>query len=143
MRSLVLLGLVILTTTISAATKAPKSKKCTKKGYWGDNCSKLCGECKGDTPKTKDCDKVSGKCKSGKCEDGWTDKNAGQNKCDDPKCFGEKGCDHEGECIAPNYCKCTGGGAMGQVIGRAGLYANDKGEMAEGIECISFEVGRN
>jgi len=137
---LTIAGLALLATTISsletAAKKAPKPKKCNKSGYWGDNCSKLCGQCAGG----KACDKVSGKCKSGKCETGWTDKNAGQHKCDQPMCFGELGCDHEGECIAPNYCKCTGGGAMGQVIGRDGLYENDKGEQVEGIQCISLRL---
>jgi len=132
----VIAGLVLLSATVLSVETGAKSKKCNKKGYWGDNCSKLCGQCLGGKP----CDKVSGKCQSGKCEPGWTDKNAGQHKCDQPMCFGELGCDHEGECIAPNYCKCTGGGAMGQVVGVAGVYADEKGAEIEGIQCISLRL---
>jgi len=137
----VIAGLVLLSTTISSletGVKSTKAKKCNKKGYWGDNCSKLCGKCLGGKP----CDFISGKCakSGGKCEEGWTSKNAGQQKCDEPMCFGTLGCDHEGECIAPNYCKCSGGGAMGQVVGVAGTYANDKGEEIEGIQCISLRL---
>jgi hypothetical protein len=29
---------------------------------------------------------------------------------------------------------------MGQVIGRDGLYENDKGEQVEGIQCISLRL---
>jgi hypothetical protein len=120
----------------SKNSSSVKTKKCNKKGYWGDNCSKLCGQCSGN----KGCDPVSGKCLSGKCEAGWTNKNSGQHKCDQPMCFGELGCDHDGECIAPNYCKCTGGGAMGQVVGVAGTYSNEKDEAVEGIQCISLRL---
>ena len=105
MRLLVLAVLVLSTMVASKAS-------CTKKGYWGENCSRLCGHCANN----KHCDGTSGKCPEPKkgdvCEEGWKNKAAGTNKCDEPSCFGDYGCDHEGECIAPNYCKCTGGGAI-------------------------------
>merc|ERR1711893_518009 len=141
MRFIAVLGLVLLVGTVFSleTAKAAKSsiKKCNKSGYWGDNCSKLCGHCAGG----KACNKVNGKCPGdGACEEGWTDEKAGQHKCDLPKCFGDLGCDHEGECIAPNYCKCSGGGAMGQVVGVAGLYADEAGAEVEGIQCISLRL---
>jgi len=131
MRTIAVIACLVLFSTMAA------SKKCTKAGYWGDNCSKLCGQCSEGSSK---CNKVSGKCPSGKCAAGWTDKNAGQHKCDQPMCFGELGCDHEGECVAPNYCKCTGGGAMGQVVGVEGLYLDQDGNEIEGIQCISLRL---
>ena len=133
----VIAGLVLLSTTISsleAGAKSTKAKKC-QKGYWGANCEKLCGKCANN----KVCNK-NGKCPTKECQPGWKDKDSGTQRCDAPICFGELGCDHEGECIAPNYCKCPGGGAMGQVVGVAGTYANDKGEEVEGIQCISLRL---
>jgi len=59
-------------------------------------------------------------------------------KCDKPECFGENGCDHDGVCVAPNTCICSGGGAMGQTVAVVGTYEDDKGNDQEGTNCVSL-----
>ena len=60
----------------SSSKKGSKMKNC-KKGYWGPDC-KVCGKCFGGRP----CNMVTGKCESGKCEEGWFHKDQRSQRCD-------------------------------------------------------------
>lgn len=109
-------------------------------GYWGQFCELSCGACKHGP-----CNKASGECPASKekgvdsddrCQDGYA--NDYEYKCDKAMCFGKNGCDHDGKCVAPNVCVCSGGGAMGQTVGVVGTYSDHNGNDVEGTNCVSL-----
>lgn len=93
-------------------------------GYYGQDCLKFCSQCKYHS-----CDE-NGKCSYGEADGYWSSGDLKGN----PICFGKRGCDEGGECIAPNYCIC---GKAGNSI--VGMQAN----WSTGIQGAPKEFGTN
>jgi len=72
---------------------------CGIRGFYGTNCSNVCGFCLDSNGYDVECNSDTGECPDEFCRKGWEGV-----KCKIPIC--EKTCPSDHPCIAPNVCDC-------------------------------------
>jgi len=72
---------------------------CAIRGFYGTNCSQVCGFCLDSNGNDVECDSTTGECPDEFCREGWEGV-----RCKTAIC--ELACPSDHPCIAPNVCDC-------------------------------------